>query len=170
LVLAFQEKDVKTIGKDSLEERMRRLEDQLAIYQLVAGYGYAVDGCNADAVGSFYSVDGNYAVGDVGTFKGREQIADITKQSGHRALVARGCGHVSTMPFVVIDNNRAIATCHTMLIVNGADGFHVERLSASRLELSRKPDGEWQIEHRQNHLLNGDPSGPALLAQLDSLV
>jgi ketosteroid isomerase-like protein len=158
---------VQNSSGNSLEERMRSLEDRLAIYQLVAGYGYAVDGCNADAVGSFYAEGGSYAVGDVGTFRGREQIAGITSQSGHRNLVGNGCGHVSTLPYVVIDNDRATATCHTMLIKRGKDGFCVDRLSASRLELSRKPDGGWQIEHRQNYMLNGDPKGPALLARLD---
>ena len=159
--------DVKTSGKNSLEKRVQSLEDRLSIYQLVAGYGYAADGCNADAVGSFYSKDGSYAVGDVGTFQGREQIAGITRQSGHRDLVATGCGHVSTVPYVVINGDRATATCHTMLIKNGKEGFYVDRLSASRLELSRKPDGGWQIERRQNYMLNGDPRGPELLARLD---
>jgi hypothetical protein len=158
---------VRISGKSSLEERVRNLEDRLAIYQLVAGYGYAVDGCNAHAVGSFYSERGSYAVGDVGTFEGREQIAGITQQSGHRSLVANGCGHVCTLPYVVIEDDRATATCHTMLIKRGEDGFYVDRLSASRLELSRNPDGEWQIEHRQNYMLNGDPQGPALLARLN---
>lgn len=150
----------------SMDERLRNLEDRLSIYQLISGYGYAVDGCNADAVGSLFSEDGRYAVGDVGTFKGREGIADITRQPGHRQLVAMGCGHLSTLPYVVIDGDRATATCHTMLIKNGKDGFYVDRLSASRLELSRKPDGSWQIDHRQNHMLNGDAAGPRLLARL----
>lgn len=157
---------MKTNGKSSLEKRLQSLEDQLSIYQLVCGYGYAVDGCNGEAVGSFYSEDGSYAVGDVGTFKGREQIAGITANPGHRALVGKGCAHLSTMPYVVIDGDRATATCHTMLIKSGNDGFCVDRLSASRFELSRKLDGGWQIDHRQNYLLNGDAAGPALLARL----
>ncbi len=158
-----------TGAKKSLEERLQQLEDRLAIYQLVCGYGYAVDGCNGEAVGSFYSADGSYSVGDVGAFKGREQIAGITVNPRHRALVAKGCAHVSTLPYVVIDGDRATATCHTLLIKKVDDGFRVERLSASRLELSRKPDGAWQIELRQNHMLDGDAAGPALLARLQEL-
>ena len=156
---------MKKSDQNSLEERVQSIEDRLSIYQLVAGYGYAVDGCNADAVGSFYSEDGCYVVDDVGKFEGREQIAGITRQSGHQKLVAVGCGHVSTLPYVVIEGDRATATCHTMLIKKGKDGFHVDRLSASRLDLLRKPDGGWQIEHRQNYLLNGSSDGPALLAR-----
>ena len=50
----------------TLEQRLQELEDREAIRQVVCGYGYAVDGCNADAVGSFYVEDGVYSVGDIG--------------------------------------------------------------------------------------------------------
>jgi hypothetical protein len=150
----------------AVERRLRALEDQIAIYQIVCGYGYAVDGLNAEAVGSLYAPDGVYAVGDVGAMTGREAIAAITGWPQHRELVGGGCAHVSTLPHVVIDGDRASATCYTMVVRNGEQGFHVHRLSASRLELSRKPEGGWQIDHRQNYLLDGDPKGPELLARL----
>ncbi len=153
-------------SKNSLAKRLQALEDQLSIYQLVCGYGYAVDGCNEQAVGSLYSENGVYAVGDVGAFEGRQRIAGITTQPGHRARIATGCGHLSTLPYVVVAGDRATATCHTMVVMQGKDGFYVDRLSASRLELSRTPDGGWQIDHRQNHVLNGGAAGPALLARL----
>ncbi len=150
----------------SIEDRLRAMEDRLAIYQLICGYGYAVDGCNAEAVGSVYAEDGIYAVGDIGAFEGRAQIEAITRDPGHLGLVGRGCAHISTLPYVVLDGDSATATCHTMVVMNGESGFFVGRLSASRLQLSRKPDGGWQIDHRQNHMLNGDKAGPALLARL----
>lgn len=150
----------------SVEARLRAVEDRLAIYQTICGYGYSVDGCNAEAVGSMYAEDGIYAVGDIGAFEGRERIAAITRDAGHLKLVAAGCAHASTLPYVVIDGDRATATCHTMVMMHGEDGFFVGRLSASRLQLSRKPDGGWQIDHRQNYMLDGDKAGPALLARL----
>jgi hypothetical protein len=42
----------------SVEERLQQLEDQIAIYQVVFGYGYAVDPCNADALGEIYAERG----------------------------------------------------------------------------------------------------------------
>ena len=151
---------------DILEARLRAVEDQLAIYQLVCGYGYAVDGCNTQAVGSLYAPDGVYAVADFATMEGRERIAGITNEEGHRTLVGRGCAHMSTLPYVVIHGDRAAATCHTMVVEHRAEGFGVARLSASRLQLSRKPEGGWQIDHRQNFMLDGGAAGPALLARL----
>jgi SnoaL-like domain len=151
---------------DTLEARLRALEDRLAIYQLICGYGYAVDGCNAEAVGSVYAKDGIYAVGDIGAFEGRAAIEAITRDPGHLGLVGRGCAHMSSLPYIMLDGDQATATCHTMVVMNGENGFFVGRLSASRLSLSRREDGAWQIDHRQNHMLNGDKSGPALLARL----
>jgi hypothetical protein len=43
---------VSAKSQDSVEERLRSVEDRLTIYQVVCGNGYAVDGLNAEAVGS----------------------------------------------------------------------------------------------------------------------
>lgn len=150
----------------SMESRLRAVEDHLAICQVVAGYGYAVDGLNGDAVGAFYAEDGVYAVGDVGRYEGRAAVAGITQSPAHIARVGRGCAHVSTAPFVVVDGDRAVATCHTMVMGHAEAGFYIDRLSASRIELSRKPGGEWQIDLRTNQMLNGDAAAPAILARL----
>ncbi len=151
----------------SVEDRLRALEDRQAIYQVVCGYGYAVDGLNAAAVGTCYVDDGVYAVGDIGAFQGRAAIEAITRDPGHLGLVAAGCAHMSSLPYVVIDGNRAIATCHTMVNMHGDNGFFIGRLSASRIELARQADGAWKIVHRQNYMLNGDPSGSNLLGRLN---
>ncbi|WP_303541788.1 nuclear transport factor 2 family protein [Sphingomonas natans] len=149
-----------------LEARLTLLEDQLAIYQVINGYGYAVDGLNAEAVGACYVENGVYAVGDIGNIDGRDAIEAITRDAGHRALVAGGCAHMSTVPHVVIDGDQAVATCHTMVALHRDDGFVIGRLSASRLSLARQQDGGWKIVHRQNYLLNGDPAASALLGEL----
>ena len=154
-------------ANSSVEDRLRALEDRLAIYQLVCGYGYAVDGLNAEAVGVCFSEDAVYAVGDFATFEGRDEIAAITSNPTHLGLVHGGCAHMSTLPYVLVDGDRATATCHTMVPVHADGGFVIARLSASRLELERERDGQWRIVRRQNWLLDGNPEGPALLARLN---
>ena len=153
------------MDKGSIEQRLQALEDRQAIYQLVCGYGYAVDGLNAEVVGSLYGEDGVYGIENK-DYQGRAAIEDITRDEGHVERVGKGCAHISTLPHVVLDGDRASATCHTMLMQHGDGGYFAGRLSASRLELSRKPDGGWQIDRRQNYLLNGDPRAPELLANL----
>lgn len=151
----------------TVEQRLQALEDRQAIYQVICGYGYAVDGLNAAAVGACYVEDGVYAVGDIGAFAGREAIEAITRSPGHLGFVGAGCAHMSSLPYVVIDGDRAIATCHTMVAMHGEPGFFIGRLSASRIELARQPDGGWKIVHRQNFMLDGNPAGSQLLARLD---
>ena len=150
----------------TIEARLQELEDREAIRQVIAGYGYAVDGCNADAVAECYAEQGVYAVGDVGVFNGRDKVAAITVSPGHVALVAAGCAHLSSPPYIVLAGDRAIATCHTMVPSHSEGGFFIHRLSASRIELARQAGGEWKIVHRQNWMLDGNPEAPALLARL----
>ena len=148
----------------TIEQRLQEMEDREAIRQTMAGYGYAMDGCNAPAVGAF---------------AGRPAVEAITRRPTHLELVPGGCAHiatspfividgdVATSPFIVIDGDRAIATCHTMVARHGDDGFFIGRLSASRMQLARQADSGWQIVHRQNYMLDGSPEGPAMLARLN---
>jgi ketosteroid isomerase-like protein len=151
----------------SIEQRLQALEDREAIRQVVCGYGYAVDGLNAEAVGSFYVDEGIYAVGDIGRIEGRATIEAITRDPGHLAYVAAGCAHISTAPYVVLDGDHAVATCHTMVNMHGENGFFIGRLSASRIELARQTDGRWKIVFRQNWMLDGNPAGSQLLGRLN---
>ena len=151
----------------SIEQRLQALEDREAIRQVVCGYGYAVDGLNAEAVGSFYVDEGIYAVGDIGRIEGRATIEAITRDPGHLAYVAAGCAHISTAPYIVLDGDRAVATCHTMVNMHGEHGFFIGRLSASRVELARQTDGQWKIVYRQNWMLDGNPAGSQMLGRLN---
>ena len=150
-----------------IEDRLRAVEDKLAIQQVVCGYGYAVDGLSATGVGSFYVDDGVYAVGDIGRMEGRETIEALTRDPGHLAFVAAGCAHISTPPYIVLDGDRAVATCHTMVNMHGENGFFIGRLSASRIELARQDEGGWKIVYRQNYMLSGDPAGSRLLGRFN---
>ena len=80
--------------------------------------------------------------------------------------LAAGCAHISTAPYIVLDGDKAVATCHTMVNMHGKDGFFIGRLSASRIDLARQADGGWKIVYRQNYMLNGDPAGSQLLGRL----
>ena len=102
-----KDKDKKPTKGKSVKDRLQAVEDRLAIAQLICGYGYAVDGCNAEAVGSFYAEDGVYAVAGSSTWEGREAVAGITASPGHLSLVTAGCAHISTNPYIVLDGDRA---------------------------------------------------------------
>jgi ketosteroid isomerase-like protein len=150
----------------TIEERLQRLEDHEAIRQVLAGYGYSVDGLNYDSVADFYTENGRYMVDDTLDFQGRERVASITKDAGHRALVAGGVAHVALPPYIVVEGDEAAATCHTMIPRKGEDGYYIWRLSASRLDLVREADGQWRIAKRQTWSQDGNTKGPGMLADL----
>ena len=81
-------------------------------------------------------------------------------------MVATGMGHIGTLPYVVIDGDRAVATAHAMVVLKAEEGFRVARLSAARYELERNADGEWRIALRSLHLLDGNTTAPAMLGRL----
>jgi ketosteroid isomerase-like protein len=151
------------------EARLRRVEDQLAIYQLLAAHPCAVDSGNADVLGSIYAEHGVYEVGEAGRFDGRAAVESLVTMPQVVELMAAGAGHVATLPYVVIDGDRAVATGHGMVVIRDKDGFSVNRLSAMRYELERQADGEWRIALRTIHLLDGNRSAPALLGRLTEI-
>ncbi len=151
------------------EARLRRIEDQLAIYQVIAAHPCAVDGRNSAVLGELYADDGVYAIGeagDAGRFEGRAAVQAMAGSPMIGEMIAAGMGHVGTLPYVVIDGDRAVATGHAMVVLHDADGFRVARLSAARYELERNADGNWQTTLRTLHLLDGDPAAPALLGRM----
>ena len=48
-------------------------------------------------------------------WRAERRLSAITRDPGHLAFVKAGCAHISTLPHVVIDGDRAAATCHTMV-------------------------------------------------------
>jgi ketosteroid isomerase-like protein len=154
---------------NDIEARLRRVEDQLAIYQVIAAHPCAVDGGNIEALGELYADDGVYAIGeagDAGRFAGRPAVQALIGSPAIGDMVAAGMGHIGTLPYVVIDGDRAVATGHAMVVLRDGDGFRISRLSAARYELERQANGEWQIILRKLHLLDGNATAPAMLGRL----
>jgi hypothetical protein len=73
----------------ALERRVRALEDQLAIGQLIATYGPAVDSESAGAVGELWSADGVYDPGGVSPYVGRAAVGTSSTANGTRAISKR---------------------------------------------------------------------------------
>ena len=60
---------------DALLERVRILEDQLALAQVVASYGPAVDSGSSDRAASLWSDDGIFDVPPYATWAGRRRVS-----------------------------------------------------------------------------------------------
>lgn len=145
----------------ALEARTRLVEDQLAIYQLLAAYGPAVDSLSGEAAAQLWVEDGRYEAGTY-VFEGREALAGLVDIANHRTWVAEGCAHVVGLPLVAIDGDTAVARGYSRVYVHDGDHWRVHRASANRWDLRRTPEG-WKVIHRVNRLLDGDEAARELL-------
>ena len=155
--------DLRT-AVESLQARVRQLEDVVEITQLVAQYGPDVDSGSADATAALWTEDGTFdAVGAI-EMRGREEIAGMVRSDGHQSLIRNGCGHVLTSPHVVVRGDEASGRSYALNIRWDADAdrFWVARVSANTWRWVRTSDG-WRIAERVNANLDGTPAHREML-------
>lgn len=148
-----------------LEERLRELEDHLAICQLIATYGPAVDSGSSALVGSLWTDDASYDTFPV-VLRGRSAIEAMVVGERHQGYMANGCAHVQGMPYIAVDGDTAVAILYSQLFLRDEpeDGFRLWRVAANRWELARDENG-WRITSRVNKLLDGSVDARDLLGR-----
>lgn len=146
----------------TIERRLRVAEDRLAIYDLIAHYGPAVDARRADATGALWTNDGTYDFG-AAPLEGSADIGSLVDREPHVSYVERGCAHVMSLPVVVVDGNHARATGYSRVYVHDEDRWIVLRASANHWTFVRSDDG-WRVKSRVNRVLDGTQAGRDILS------
>lgn len=148
----------------ALERRVAELEDKLAIMQLIAAYGPAVDGMDRDGVAALWAADGSYDFGGA-PLEGREGVAALIDLDTHRAYVAQGSSHMLSAPRITLEGDRAVAVNYSQVFIKDGAGWRADRTSANRWDLVRTTEG-WQVEKRTNRLLDGSQPARDLLRRV----
>ncbi|HSA48585.1 MAG TPA: nuclear transport factor 2 family protein [Yinghuangia sp.] len=146
---------------ETLAAKVRALEDQVEIMQLVAQYGPAVDSGSGDAAAALWTEDGAFDAVPHLEMRGRDDIAGMVHGPGHQSLILNGCGHVLTVPHIVVDGDEATGRSYALNIRwdPDADRFRVARVSANTWRWKRTSHG-WRI----NANLDGTAEHRAMLA------
>lgn len=149
----------------ALQSRVQLLEDHLEITQLVAQYGPSVDSGSADATAELWTEDGVFDAIAAIEMHGRDEIAGMVRSDGHQDLILNGCGHVLTVPHVVVHGDEAEGRSYALNIRwdAEADRFWVARVSANTWRWVRTDDG-WRIAERVNANLDGTAAHREMLA------
>jgi ketosteroid isomerase-like protein len=152
-----------TVGM--LAGKVRALEDQVEIMQLVAQYGPAVDSGSGEAAAALWTEDGVFDAVPHLRMSGREDIIGMVHGVGHQSLLSSGCGHVLTVPHIVLDGDEATGRSYALQIRWDADAgrFWVFRVSANTWRWVRTPQG-WRIADRVNAPLDGTDGHREMLA------
>jgi hypothetical protein len=147
-----------------LDQRVGELEDKLAILQVVAGYGPSMDGGAAREAGLLWTEDSWYDTDSspaAAVPHGRAGIEGAAQRS-HEDPV--GLAHISHVPLIKIEGDRATVVNHSNTFEQDGDGFRIGRVSSNRWDLVRV-DGSWQIERRVNRLMNGSKESRDVFAE-----
>ena|SRR5947209_4863848 len=147
----------------ALEARIRRLEDQLAVYQLICSWGPAADTADGKAAAALWTDDA-VLTAEGRPIDGAAGVEAMICSDAQQELVRRGCAHVQSLPVVKIDGDRATATNYGRVYVHADDGYEAWRVSVNRWELRRTPAG-WRAAARTVHVIDGDQQARDLLAQ-----
>ena len=150
---------------EALAAKVRALEDQVEIAQLVAQYGPAVDSGSGEAAAALWTEDGVFDAIPHLRMEGRDGIVGMVHGPGHQSVINNGCGHVLTAPHVVVDGDHATGRSHALHLRWDAEAgrFWVFQVSANTWRWVRTSEG-WRIAERVNANLDGTDRPRSMLA------
>jgi hypothetical protein len=159
----------------TLEDRLRVVEDTLAIYHLIASHPPAADTGNDNYYREAFTPDGVIDLGGGKAANGNEAIAAVVKTPEHQTAIAGGLCHFAGLPRVELDGDRATATSYLQIItphkgaapmeVSGhgvSIGFRIHRVGANRWEFKRTKEG-WKVTRRTLRPLDGTDDAREIL-------
>ncbi|MBD3005391.1 MULTISPECIES: nuclear transport factor 2 family protein [unclassified Streptomyces] len=159
--------------QDNLEDRLRVIEDRLAIYNLLAAHPLSADTGEPGFIESIYTPDVVFDRGaGLAGARGRDNMVTFVGSDAHHTAIAGGLAHFGNLPLIELNGDTAMATSYIALITpdekgeerelanhGTSTGFRIHRIVANRWSLVRE-DGRWSIASRK--VLPMDGSGPAL--------
>lgn len=145
----------------TLEERLRELEDEAEIRRLIASYGPRADSGDAQGAAGLWEADGVYDVDEL-LMEGQTAIAAMVASRGHQGWIEGGCAHVLSPAHVRVKGDEAVAICHSLMVVREDGRFVVRRATANHWTLRRDGVGVWRVRRRTSRVLDGRPEAPAL--------
>jgi hypothetical protein len=164
-----------TDSKHSLEDRLRAVEDRLEILNLIASHPPSADTGADDYIRTIYLDDGVIDLGGGKAANGKEAVAAMVREQGHRAAIAGGLAHFAGLPHIAISGDEAVVTSYLQILTphptaepvevpnhGVSKGFHIHRVGANRWELKRTRAG-WKIKRRTLRPLDGSEPARELL-------
>jgi hypothetical protein len=151
----------------TLEERIRAIEDRLAIYNLIASHPPSADTGADYYTRAVYAEDGAFDRGPHAGGAGREAVAAVVKTPAHQAAIAGGLAHFAGLPHITIDGDTAVVISYLQILTpqksgeavevpnHGASrGYHIHRVVTNRWDLVRTASG-WKIKRRTLRPVDG---------------
>jgi len=134
----------------SIEQRVQRAEDELAIRRVLIDYHWFMDMRDFDAYANLFAKNGEWINGTVhhkGPDDIRKMMADMFGKTAPGA-VNRHSLEMTTNPQIRIDGDHATARSRHLLIWRGPDGRPQPVLAGRYEDELIREDGKWKILRR----------------------
>src|SRR6202044_1275606 len=166
--------------EQTLDQRLRAIEDRLAIYNLIASHPPSADTGAAAYAEAVYTEDGVFDRGPgLSGATGNKAIGANLKSAGHQAAIAGGLAHFTGLPHITLDGDNAVVLSYLQILTpqksgeaievpnhGTSRGYHIHRVVTNRWELVRTASG-WKIKRRSLRLVDGsEPSREILRGAL----
>jgi SnoaL-like domain len=150
---------------EDLENRLKAVEDELAIRKVILGYGPAADAGLSSLAASRWVEDGLYDWdADGAPHEGRAGIDAMLQTEGHLGLIGGGVAHFAGPPLIEIDGDTATALTYSLIMRRDSDNgsFYLWRVSAARWDLERIATS-WLVRRRTNRLMDESGAGTGMI-------
>ena len=140
-------------GVASLELRVQRVEDELAIRQVLIDYAATQDARDYAGYAALFARDGEWVNGKT-VHKGREAIQKmLVGLYGHPppGYVNNESFHMTSNPEVKLNGDRATVRSRHLLIMRGASGAPEPVLAGRYEDEFIREDGKWKILRRVDY-------------------
>jgi len=134
--------------KASIEARLQRVEDDLAIRRVIVDYATFLDGRDYAHYADLFAPDGEWVNGG-GSHKGQAAIRQMLESTMGPALAPnRANYHLVSNPRIDIDGDRATATSRYLFMMRGPDGRPTPSLAGVYHDELVRIGGQWKIKRR----------------------
>lgn len=137
-------------GGLSLEQRLQRVEDELAIRKVLVDYPVTQDAHDYDGYVSLFARQGEWVYG-ANVYKGREAIRQMLIDlygPTPPGYINGESVHISFNAEVVIDGDRATAHTRHLLLMRNSNGLPEPMLHGRYDDELIREDGQWKILRR----------------------
>jgi uncharacterized protein (TIGR02246 family) len=134
----------------TLEQRLRLVEDELAIRKVITAYSNTQDAHDYDGYVALFAKDGEWVSGR-NVFKGHEAIKSMLVDlygAPPPGYVNGESFHISFNADVSVGSNQATAVSRHVLFMRGPSGEPVPMLSGRYDDELVREDGKWKILRR----------------------
>ena len=137
----------------SIEERLQRVEDELAIRRVLVAYSATQDARDYAGNAALFAREGEWVNGN-NAYKGRDAIYNMLVGlygEPPEGYVNNDSYHISTNFQVMLDGDRATARSRHLLIMRGPNGEPTPMLGGRYEDDFIREDGEWKILRRVDY-------------------